>query len=120
VPESAAPSGNARRKAAAREAERRREAANVLRVIECTARYGASVLSNGAAPAEARAAALECAAEMTMAAEALRRLVRLSGPERRVLAVRLAALGWPTKRIAAQLGVTPRCVRYYLAGRTCP
>jgi hypothetical protein len=34
--------------------------------------------------------------------------------------VRLAALGTPTKTIAAQVGVSERAVRYYVRGRACP
>jgi len=105
---------------AAREAARRREAVTVLRIAECTARYGASVLSNGADPGEARAAAIECAAELAMIAETLRRLTRLSGPERRALAVKLAALGWSKHRVAVQLGVSDSAVRGWLRSRPRP
>ena len=67
----------AERKALARAAARRREAEGVLRITEATARYGASQMANGLGPADARAVAVEVAAELAMAAEALRRLARL-------------------------------------------
>jgi hypothetical protein len=121
VPESAEQSANARRKTAAREAERRRRAVTMLQISEATCRYaGSALLANGTGPAEARATVLFVAGELELVAAGLRRLTRLSGAERRVLAVRLAALGWPTRRIAAQLGVSDRAVRYYVRGRTCP
>ena len=61
MPESAERS--AEQKRLAREAARRREAVGVLRIIEATARYAATQMSNGAAPGMARAVALEAAAE---------------------------------------------------------
>jgi hypothetical protein len=115
VPESAAKS--AERKALARAAERRRQAVGMLQVAECGCRYAISVLSNGTGPEEARGVAMEMAAELTEVAEALRRLTRLSGPERRALAVQLSGLGVPTRRVAAMVGVCERSVRYYVAGR---
>jgi hypothetical protein len=107
----------AERKRAARAAERRREAVTMLQIAECMCRYAAARLGNGADPAEARATALEAAGELVAVADALRRLTRLDPAARRALAVQLAALGWPTRQIAMQLGVDPRCVRYYVAGR---
>ena len=92
MPESA----GAARKRLSREAARRRGAVTVLQIAECTARYGASVLANGASPDEARAAAVEVAAELATIAETLRRLTRLGPSERRERAVQLAALGWET------------------------
>ena len=92
----------------------------MLRIAECTARYGASVLSNGAGPGEAREAALEVASELAMIAESLRRLTRLSGPERRERAVQLAALGWSKHRVAVQLGVSDSAVRGWLRSRPRP
>ena len=86
----------------------------MLRIAECTCRYGASVLANGADPAEARAAALECAAELTVVADTLRRLTRLGPADRRALAGRLAALGWTVRQIAQRLGVGEATVRTYL------
>jgi hypothetical protein len=98
----------------ARQAERRREAVGVLRLAEATAGYAAGQVGNGLAPDEARLAVVEAAAELELAASALRRLARLDGQERRVLAVQLAALGWPRVRIAAACGVSPRVVWDYL------
>jgi hypothetical protein len=118
VPESAAK--HAERKARAREAARRRQAVGALRMAEQMCGYGAVQLANGLSPAEARLACLELAGELASTAEALRRLTRLPGPERRALARQLANFGWPTKAIAAQLGVSDRAVRYYKAGRVCP
>jgi hypothetical protein len=115
VPESAATS--AERKRRAREAARRREAANVLRIGEATCRYGASQIGDGASPAEAREIALFVAGELVAVADALRRLTRLGPAERKVLAKQLAALGVRPRRIAQQLGTCDRTVRYYLAGR---
>ncbi len=112
VPESAAQS--ARRKALAREAARRREAVTMLQVSESTCRYAASVLANGADPAEARATALFVAGELVQMAESLRRLTRLDAAGRRVLATQLAALGWTRRQIAARLGVSERAVFGYL------
>ena len=105
------------RKRRLREAERRRQAVTMLQIAECTCRYAASQLGNGIGPEQARDTAQFAAQELSAVADALRRLTRPSGPERRVLAVRLSGLGLPTTRIAQQLGVSERCVRYYLAGR---
>ena len=113
--------GSARkvRKRLAYEAARRREAVTVLQIAECTCRYGASVLANGAGPAEARAAAMECAAELVTVAGALRRLTRpdLDAAQRRALAVRLASDGLSQREIARQVGRSERQVWSYLHGR---
>jgi DNA-directed RNA polymerase specialized sigma24 family protein len=101
----------------AREAGRRRQAVTMLQIAECTCRYAASRLSNGAEPEEARQTALFVAGELAEVADALRRAVRLRAEDRPVVARQLARLGWPTKQIAAQVGVTPRSVRYYVNGR---
>ena len=112
-----AESAGAARKRLSREAARRREAVNLLRIAECMCRYAASELGNGLGPADARAAAAEAAAELAMVAESLRRLTRLGPSERRVRAVQLAAVGWDKRRIATQLGVSDRTVRgYFRAG----
>jgi hypothetical protein len=117
VPESA--ERHAERKRRAREAARRREATSVLRIIEATARYGASQLNgSGLGPEQARAVAVEVASELAMAAEALRRLARLGPAERRERARQLAALGWPKHRIAVQLGVSDVTVFNYLRPRS--
>ena len=107
----------AERKRLARRAADRRQAANLLRITECTCRYAASQLANGASPEEATQVLLFAAGELVAVAEALRRAVRLSGPERRALAVQMARFGTPTKVIADRLGVSGRSVRnYVLAG----
>jgi len=116
VPETA----NRQRKAAAREAARRRQAATMLAIAEATCRYSAVRLGNGIGPEEARQTALFVAGELELVAGALRRLTRLDGPQRRARAVQLAQLGFPTRQIAAQLGVSDRAVRYYVSGRACP
>jgi DNA-binding NarL/FixJ family response regulator len=115
VPESAGKSS--RRKAAARAADRRREAVRALRIGECTCRYAASQLANGIGPAEAQDLVLEMAGELTAVVAIMRRAAWLSTAERRALAVQLRGLGLPTKQIADQVGVSPRSVRNYLAGR---
>ena len=73
MPESAAAA--AARKALARQAARRREAVNMLRIAECTCRYAAGQLGDGIGPGEARATALFVAGELTAVARALRRRV---------------------------------------------
>lgn len=105
------------RKALAREAERRRRAATALTVTASTCSYAAAQLANGLGPQQARSAAREVAATLEATAAELRRLTRLRGPERRVLAVMLAGRGLPQREIALQLGVCDRTVRSYLAGR---
>jgi hypothetical protein len=67
---------SARRETLARQAARRR-AMTMLRVAEATAGDAARALSNGLGPEQARAAALEAAAELTAIAGNLRRLERL-------------------------------------------
>ena len=114
MPESAERS--AERKRLAREAARRREAAGVLRIIEATAGYAAGQVGNGADPGLARAAALEAAAEMEMAAVSLRRLVRLRPDERKSLAPLLAGRGLSRVQIGMALGLSERSVRKYLNG----
>ena len=52
--------------------------------------------------------ALQSAAVLAQTADALRRLTRLSGPQRRALARQLAAMGWTTRQIAAHVGVCER------------
>lgn len=101
-----------------REAARRREAVNLLRIAECMCRYAASELGNGLGPAEARAAAAEAAGELAMVAESLRRLTRLGPAERRARAVQLAALGWSKHRVAVALGVSDRAVQAYSRPRS--
>jgi hypothetical protein len=119
VPESAVKA--AERKRLARRAADRRSAVRLLQITECTARYAASQAANGASPEEVRQTLLFTAGELVAVAEALRRAVRLSGPERRALALQMARFGTPTKVIADRLGVSGRSVRnYVLAGKRCP
>ena len=84
MPESAAKS--AQRKARVREAERRRQAVNTLRIAEAMCGYGAEQLANGLAPAEARGACVELAGELSDVATALRRAAMLRPAQRRALA----------------------------------
>jgi DNA-directed RNA polymerase specialized sigma24 family protein len=109
---------DARRRRLPREAARRREAAGILRVSEATCGYAAGQLSNGLDPAEARETALFVAGELELAAAALRRLTRLSGPERRRLAVQLVGLGWSKHQAAVRLGVSDSAVRGWLRSRS--
>ena len=111
------PSANAERKRRARETDRRRQAVTLMNVAGGTLHYAVRALGDGLPPAEARTVALESAAVLAETADALRRLTRLSGPERRALARQLAAMGWTTRQIAAHIGVCERSVRYYVAGR---
>jgi hypothetical protein len=107
----------AERKTLTREAVRRRAAVDTLRIGESMCGYAAAQLANGLSPAAARRAALDVAGELELMAVELRRLTRLRPDERRGLAVQLAALGLPTRRIAAVVGVSDRSVRYYVRGR---
>jgi hypothetical protein len=103
---------------AGRQAGRRREAAASLRLAADLAASTARTLANGATPAEAREAALECAAEMVGVAEVLRWATRPTQRERQALAVRLARTGrWSRRQVADQVGVSERTVSRYLAGR---
>ncbi|HET6191695.1 MAG TPA: helix-turn-helix domain-containing protein [Trebonia sp.] len=108
---------DARRRRLPREAARRHEAATILQVAECTARYGAAQLFNGLGPVEARETALFVAEQLELTAAALRRLTRLSGPERRARAVQLVGLGWSRHQVAVQLGVSDSAVRGWLRSR---
>jgi hypothetical protein len=85
----------------------------MLQIVECTARYGASQLRNGATPQQAREIAAFIAGELERVAEALR---ALTGPDpaERALARQLASLGWGRRQIAARLGVTEPVVRRLL------
>jgi DNA-binding NarL/FixJ family response regulator len=111
------PATRAGRRAAGREAGRRREAADLLRIGAGMCQYGAAQLSDGLAPEQARQAALEAAGELQDLAEQLRRLTRLRPADRRALAAELAASGLTTQQIARQLGVCDRAVRNYVQGR---
>ena len=98
-----------------REAARRREAVTMLRITEATCRYAAVQLGNGAGRDEARETALFVAGELTVVAEALRRLTRLRPDERRALARQLDGRGCPRRQIADRLGISERSVWRYVA-----
>jgi hypothetical protein len=106
--------GLARR--AAREAARRREAAELLRLVESLAGYAAGQLANGIGRGQARRVGLEAAEELSVAAVALRRLTRLSSAERRAEAARLRGLGYGTQQIADRLGVSMHSAWNYTRG----
>jgi hypothetical protein len=104
-------------KRAAREAERRREAAALLRLMASACGYSAEQISNGMSPAQARQAVVEMAGEFAVAALSLRRLVRLPARERASRAAFLAAQGLGTTEIATRLGVSPHTAWNYQRGR---
>ncbi|MGH3236330.1 MAG: helix-turn-helix domain-containing protein [Streptosporangiaceae bacterium] len=101
----------------AREAARRREAVDLLRLAAVTVDYTLRELGNGLDPEQARVAAFEAAAELAVVSEELRRLTRLGPAERRTLAMRLLALGMSQREAAARLGVAERTVRSWVADR---
>jgi DNA-binding CsgD family transcriptional regulator len=104
----------ARRKRAAYEAARRREAANMLRIMACTCAYACERLSDGASPAEAAETMAFVTGELGDLAAALRRLERLSPAQRRVRAAQLTRLGMSREEVGRRLGVSARSVRKYL------
>ena len=112
VPETA--EQTARRKRAAYEAARRRSAVTLLGIAECTCRYGASQLSNGASPAEAAATMAFVTGELAEVAAALRRLERLTPAQRQARAAQLTALGMTREEVGRRLGVSSKSVRKYL------
>lgn len=85
-----------------------------LQIAEATIAYAGRVMSNGASPAEARAAAVEAAGELSVLADELRRLTRLRGPARRMMARQLAGRGVTRKEISTRLGVSEASVWNYL------
>lgn len=89
----------------------------MLQIAECTTRYAASQLGNGLDPEQAREVAVFTAGELALVADALRRLTRLSGPERRARALQLVGLGWSKHRVAVQLGVSDSAVRGWCRSR---
>lgn len=103
--------------AEAREAARRREALNLLRLAAVTVDYTLRELGNGLDPEQARVAAIEAAAELSAVSEELRRLTRLGPAERRTLARQLTSLGMTQREAAARLGVSERTVRSWAAER---
>ena len=104
----------ARRKRLAYEAARRRSAVNLLGIGECTCRYAASVLSNGASPAEAAETMAFVTGELAEVAAALRRLERLTPAQRQVRAAQLTRLGMTREEVGRRLGVSAKSVRKYL------
>jgi DNA-directed RNA polymerase specialized sigma24 family protein len=104
-----APTGDAGQKASMRAAARRRQAADLLRLLASTCEYSAAQLSNGLSPGQARETAVEMAGELAEAAASLRRLARLTARER-------AALGMSDPQIAARLGVSIHTVWGYRHG----
>jgi hypothetical protein len=111
-----APTGTAEQKRAMREAAARRRAADLLRVTNATLAYAAEQLSNGIGPEEARMVGLEVSEELCAVARALRRLTRLSAPERKAEAARLRGLGFGTQQIADRLGVSMHSAWNYTRG----
>jgi predicted transcriptional regulator len=114
-------SPRAERRALAREAERRRRAAELLRVVAAVAAYASEQAGNGLPPEQARLAVVEAAAELERAAGQLRALVRLRLHERQRLARYLTTRGLARSEVAARVGVSTRAVRFYVDHhRACP
>ena len=105
---------------AARAAARKREAAALLRVISGTASYASARIANGLAPGEARQEMVESAVALGAAADALRRLAKLSSGETRGLVLALTAQGVPAPEIALRLGVSHRTVYRIRAASRAP
>jgi hypothetical protein len=115
VPEPAALSADAARMRAVAQARRRREAITALRVGEAACSYAAGQLGNELGPDEARAAAMEAAAELVAVAEVLRRSVRPTRFERQWMARQWHARGrLSARQVADRLGVSERTVWRYL------
>ena len=112
MPEPAAAS--AERKRLAYEAARRRSAVNLLGIGECTCRYAASVLANGASPCEAAETVVFVTGELAELAAALRRLERLTPAQRQARAAQLTRLGMTREEVGRRLGVSSKSVRKYL------
>jgi hypothetical protein len=100
-----------------RERARRADAVEALRLAQSTVGYTISVLANGATAEQARQAVWEAAEELTLLAQGLRRLTRLSARERAAQARQLAALGYGTQEIATRLGVSMHTAWHYKNGR---
>jgi DNA-binding CsgD family transcriptional regulator len=112
-----APTGDRDQKARMREAARRSEAVELLRLADSTVMYAMGQLSNGIGREAARQVGQQAAEELCVLAAALRRLTRLSARERAVEARRLAALGFGTQEIADRLGVSMHTAWHYRNGR---
>jgi hypothetical protein len=106
-----------RARTAARRAARRREVANMLRIVECTARYGASQLGDGIGPEQAAEVALFVAGELEQVAAALRRAVPVGRGQRRSMAALMTGQGLTRVQVARRLGVSERTVHRDLG---CP
>jgi DNA-binding CsgD family transcriptional regulator len=114
---STAPTGTAGQKRAMREAERRRQAAELLRITEATIGYAAVQISNGLTPEQAQKVVWEMAGELAVVAASLRRLARLPARDRAMLARLLAGKGLGTQEIATRLGVSAHTAWHYKHGR---
>ena len=88
-----------------------------MKVAQCTVASAVDQVANGLGPGESRQALLELAGELTATAALVRKAARLDVGERRVLARKLAGLGYTTKQVADQCGVSDVTVRHYLRGR---
>jgi hypothetical protein len=112
-----APTGTAEQKRAMREADRRRRAAEELRLAASLAAYAAGQIGNGLTPGQARQAVVEAAGELEAVAVSLRRLARLPARERAALALLWAGQGLGTQEIATRLGVSMHSAWNYKNGR---
>jgi hypothetical protein len=112
-----APTGSPEQKRAMREADRRRQAADLARLTAAICEYTSVRVSNGMGPAEARDAIVELAGELSVASASLRRLARLPARERAHLARLWAGLGMGTQEIATRLGVSMHSAWNYKNGR---
>jgi DNA-binding NarL/FixJ family response regulator len=99
---------------AIRTATRRRKAAELLRVVAATAGYASRQVADGLTPAQAAMATAEAAAELSAAADTLRRLSRLSLADRKRLAAEWTGAGLGKREIGRRLGVCERTVWRYL------
>jgi hypothetical protein len=106
---------------AARREARRSEAASLLRWAASACAYSSAQLANGLSATEARVAMAETAEVLAEVTVKLRRAARPAEAAGRARAARaMAREGMPVPRIALALGVDPRTVSRYIAGRPCP
>jgi hypothetical protein len=112
-----APTGDRESKRAMREAARRADAVEALRLAQSTVSYTITVLANGATAPQARQAVWEATEELSLLVQGLRRLTRLSPRQRAAQARRLAALGMGTQEIATRVGVSAHTAWNYQRGR---
>lgn len=107
----------ATRREPSREAARR-QAVDTLNIVSAIAGYTAVAVADGLSPEAARLAVVDAAAELELAASALRRLARPEpSADRRAVARELDALGWSRQDIAERLGVNLETARRYLRAR---